>query len=91
MEDWKLYLDFDFGVVENGLFRIDGYVYDADDETDTPYRLVQFRCCEIPLDKRNDEEYVYDIECECKQYISDISEKEAENAIKWYVDNMELL
>ena len=87
------YLDTDFGNVEDNQFHIDGYVYKVPDSDgdEKPYRAVQFSWCYIPLNKRDDFEYVSDVESECKQYIEDCTEEEAREYLEWYLNNCEIL
>ncbi len=85
------YYNVDFGKIEGTDFHVDGYVYYAGEPNDKPYRAVQFCGCYIPLDKRDDPDYIDYIESECKQYIENISEEQAKEYIEWYLSNCEPL
>lgn len=87
--NWRDYLNCDFGTVERNEFHIDGYIYDTGNNEERPYRHVMFCGCYIPINKRGDINYYENVEEKCKQYIEDLTEEEAEEAINFYIKNYE--
>ena len=67
------------------MIKILGFFYDSEDETETPWRDVEFCGFEMPLGEYIANEDMWGIwESEAKQYIGDLTEEEAIEAFLSY-------
>lgn len=89
------YLDCEFySIVRNRITRekqihIWGYVYSCDEDTIRPYRDLEYTGLFIPLKDFISDNFDYNrIQSETKQYIGDLTEKDAYNLMDMYFHNI---